>query len=83
MLSINTPCPRYDRSNPTGSWVEGNTIVNSGEIGFYTYRFADFSEPYNIDAGLGALNSSGQNRITGSAIHDVLSEGLDVSAANN
>jgi len=63
--------------------LEGNTVVNSGIIGLWPRLNGNVTGSYNVDAGLGALGSTGQNRIIGSGTYDVLSEGMDVTAANN
>lgn len=62
--------------------LEGNTIANSGDIGLYVERYQNSTGSYNIDAGLGALGSAGENRIIGSGVDDVFSWNMDVTAAN-
>ena len=76
-LALGGPISTFD------VFMEGNTVANSGDIGQVFYRFNNFAGSYNVDAGLGALGSSGENRITGSGADDLVSFGMDVTAANN
>jgi hypothetical protein len=62
--------------------IEANTVLNTQGIGLHFARYGSVNSA-QLDAGLGALGSAGQNRIIGTVGADIWSDGMPVSAANN
>lgn len=65
------------------AFLQGNSIIDSGDAGLLFVRQLHDAGSYKVDAGLGALGSEGNNRIINSGVDDVLSLGMDAAAANN
>jgi len=63
--------------------IEHNTIENSGEFGMFFFSDPGTVPAPGLDAGLGGTGSVGFNRIVGSGVGDVFSDGAEVSAGNN
>jgi len=63
--------------------IEGNSVLNAaGDSLIFVLRNASVQSA-QLDAGLGGLGSAGQNRIIGGAGANIVSDGFEVSAANN